>query len=273
MARTAKIARLEPSPLVELCRDPPPLPRPPHPEQHEQRPDQVELLLRRQGPVVLRRRGGVVGGEVVDRVDRERPVLDVQRGRQDLAEELLPEQPRHPQEHPDRRDEQHEVRRRQQPPHPSGPEPGQVHRAVAVDLAQDVGGDQEAGDDEEDVDAHVPTGQPVGPQVEQDDQEHGDRSQSLDLLTHRSMLQSGSPGSALQLPLQPTGCPPRQRRLRCRHRLLDRRVPEPRLLHRRRVRLVERLAVGEVRPLPGDVAAYDAGGAADRDAVVRDLAR
>ena len=45
----------------------------PDPEQHQQRPDQVELLLGRQRPVVLGRRGRVVGGEVVDRVRPRAP--------------------------------------------------------------------------------------------------------------------------------------------------------------------------------------------------------
>ena len=67
---------------------------------------------------------------------------------------------------------------------------GQAHRAGAVDLAQEVRGDQEAGDHEEDVDADVAAGQPVGPQVEQHHQEHGHRPQPLDLPTHRSTLQS-----------------------------------------------------------------------------------
>ena len=56
-------------------------------EQH-QRPDQVELLLERQRPVVLHE-GGLVGGrEVVDGVGRERPVLDVEGRREDLAQVL-----------------------------------------------------------------------------------------------------------------------------------------------------------------------------------------
>ena len=62
------------------------------PGEHEQRPDDVELLLRRERPVVLHRRRGVRGGQVVDSVARQRPVLDVRGRAPDLLEELLPEQ-------------------------------------------------------------------------------------------------------------------------------------------------------------------------------------
>ena len=59
-------------------------------EQHQHRPDEVELLLGRQRPEVLDRRRAVVGGEVVDRGVGELPVLDVRRARAHLLEELLP---------------------------------------------------------------------------------------------------------------------------------------------------------------------------------------
>ncbi len=169
--------------------------RQPQPEQHQQWPEQVELLLRRERPVVLRGRGSVVSCEVVHRVDRERPVHDVQRRRQDLAEELLPHQPRHEEEDADGRDQEHDVRRGQQPAQPPGPEPGQAHRARAIHLAEDVGGDQVAGDDEEDVDADVTARHPVGPEVEQDDQKHCHCPKALDLLAHQLMLQTRQPGS------------------------------------------------------------------------------
>ena len=61
---------------------------------------------------------------------RERPVLDVQRRGEDLAEELLPHQPRHEDEHPDGRDQQHDVRRGEQPAQPPGPEPVRLTEPV-----------------------------------------------------------------------------------------------------------------------------------------------
>ena len=55
------------------------------------RPQQVELLLDRQRPEVLHGRGRVLGDrEVVDGVRRELPVLDVERARAHLVEELRP---------------------------------------------------------------------------------------------------------------------------------------------------------------------------------------
>src|SRR5690606_8825430 len=50
------------------------------------------------------------------------------------------------------------------------------------ELAQQMTGDEEAGDREEDVDADVAPRQTSGPEVVEDDKHDGDRPQPLDLL-------------------------------------------------------------------------------------------
>ena len=95
----------------------------------QQRPDQVELLLDGQRPEVLDRGGGPGGLQVVDRVARELPVLEVQRARPDLRGDVgeLGDRLHHPGDQPG--DEQHEGGRRHQPPGPAAPEVEQRHRS------------------------------------------------------------------------------------------------------------------------------------------------
>jgi hypothetical protein len=63
-----------------------------HDRQAEQeRQGRVELLLDRQAPEVLGRRRHVLGGQVVDGVSGQLPVLHVARGGDDLGEELVPQ--------------------------------------------------------------------------------------------------------------------------------------------------------------------------------------
>ena len=144
---------------------------------HQQRPDQEELPLDRQRPEVLHRARHVAARRVVDRVRRELPVLQEQRGRDDLAQRLRPA-PLGQQQHPghDGR-HQHDDGARQQPHERAAPPPAQRQRP-AVGRADELAGQQEARDDEEHVDA---AGHPAEPHVVDDDERDGDRAQALQL--------------------------------------------------------------------------------------------
>jgi len=102
---------------------------------------------------MLDRRGSIVGGEVVDGVRRQVPVLDVQDAGTHVGEEPLPVADRD--QHGRGRDAggDDEERRRQQAAGATGPEGGQRHGSGAVELAQQQVRDEEAGDREEHVDA------------------------------------------------------------------------------------------------------------------------
>jgi hypothetical protein len=153
----------------------------------EQGPGDVELLLCRKRPVVLDRGGGVRLGQVVDGVVSERPVLDVEGRGDDLAKELDPLEPGHPQVDPYRGGRQDDVGRWQQSPRAARPERSEPNSSVRLDLSQQVRRDQEPGDHEEGVDADVSAGQPLGPQMEQDHQGHRDSAETLDLSSASSL--------------------------------------------------------------------------------------
>ena len=76
--------------------------------------------------------------------------------------------------------EQH-GRERQQAPGAAGVEAAQRDAAGAVDLAEQEPGDQEAGDDEEDVDADVAAGEEGDARVAEQDGDDRDGSQPLDV--------------------------------------------------------------------------------------------
>jgi len=156
-------------------------------QHHQQREDDVELLLDRQRPVVLYRRRVVVRGEVVDGIVGEQPVLPVQRGRRELGEELLPQLTRHDGIGGGGGQDQHEQGRGQQPFGPSGPEGRQVDPAGVGTLAEQMRGDQEPGDGEEDVDADETAGEAVGPEMVERDRAHPDSTKRLDLGPHGSL--------------------------------------------------------------------------------------
>jgi hypothetical protein len=160
-------------------------------EQH--RPDEVELLLDRERPEVLDGGRGRLGGEVVDLRERQHPVLDVARAGEDLLRRCRPLVVREQQHDRDADDEQHEHRRRQQAAGPADVEPPQPE-PVAVDVADDVTGDEEPGDHEEDVDADVAARHPVRPDVEGEDEQDGDGAQRLDLRRPRGPAVPGDAG-------------------------------------------------------------------------------
>ncbi len=171
-------------------------------EQDQQRPDDVELLLDRERPVVLERRGRGVVLEVVGAVARElevgreerRPerVLD-RAGRLDRAQEV--DRRRH------RRDD-HQRRRGQDPAGPAGVEAEQRDPAVALGLGDQQTGDQEARDHEEDVHADEAAVERPDLGVVQDHEQDGQGPEPLDVLSearlHGRHRRSGTPASPLR---------------------------------------------------------------------------
>ncbi len=147
--------------------------------QHDERPDEVELLLDRQRPRVEERRRLGDRAEVRRVAADEVPVADVEdrgRGRRhdvDVAERGRP----HRGDDPDHRNE--EEQRGQQPPGPPPPEPDEGDRPVVPPLRQEQRRDQEPGEREERVDAVVAAGEPREV-VERDDPEDGDRPQPVE---------------------------------------------------------------------------------------------
>ena len=121
-------------------------------QEQQDRPDDVELLLHRQAPEVLNRRGGGVLGEVVDGPGGQAPVDDIGRGRGDIPAEVAPTDLR--QESPGQQGggDQDRGRGREESFGAAGVEPDERDASGALDLTGDLPGDQEARDHEKDVD-------------------------------------------------------------------------------------------------------------------------
>ncbi len=84
------------------------------------------------------------------------------------------------QRHPDPDDDEHAEQRRQQPSGPSQPELAQMHPRSALALLDQQRRDEEAGDDEEHLDAEKATVHPSEPGVVEDDGNHRDRPQPVE---------------------------------------------------------------------------------------------
>ena len=130
---------------------------------------------------MLGRRGGLVGGQVVDRVGGEHPVLHVEGRRDDLPVVHLPRRHGQPGGDGDGGGREHEVGGGSSRLARRAQNRGQRDRAAARGLAQQVRGDEEPGDHEEDVDTDVPAGQSPRPQVVEHHQQNRDRAQRRDL--------------------------------------------------------------------------------------------
>ena len=91
-------------------------------DDEEQRPDQVELLLYRQRPEVLHGCGRSVGGQVIDGLVRELPVLEVQRAGPYLSGRIGEPARRQHETRDDPGHAEHESRRRHEAPGPAAPE-------------------------------------------------------------------------------------------------------------------------------------------------------
>ena len=154
--------------------------RPPSDSQEEQRGgEDVVLLLDRQGPGVQERLevGGTV--EVADLLEEEE-IRNEERGIPEALAELR-DIPRQHQQHCSQRARQiDDQESRHDAPGAAVVEAGEGE-ASCLDVVGDEAGDQETGDDEEDVDADEAAAEPRHLGVEQDDDEHGNRSQAVDV--------------------------------------------------------------------------------------------
>ena len=146
---------------------------PPQQEAHDERPDQVELLLDRQRPHVLQRRGLRELREVRLAREDETPVRDVpERGERvaadgvDLARRREQRRVGHDAGH-------HDEQRGQQPSGSPQPEALQVDAPLPVPLRDQQRRDQEAAQHEEGVDAQVAADHPGLARVVE--QHRGDR--------------------------------------------------------------------------------------------------
>ena len=150
-------------------------------EQQQRRPDQVELLLHTQRPVMQQRRRRDLGTQVVRRLEGEAQVRHVERGGDPVGTHVGNAEGR---EH-DRRDrdrhEEAERRGRKQAPRPTRVEPGERDGAGSLELTDEQARDQEPGQHEEDVDADVSAGDPGYAGVEQQHEEDGDAAQALEV--------------------------------------------------------------------------------------------
>ncbi len=149
-------------------------------QDEEQRPDDVELLLDRQGPVVLHRRGAHVRGEVVHLAAREHPVDDVRRCGRDVDGDVPPSQAGDDDERHGGRDDEHEDRGGEEPADPAADEPQPGDGSGGLELDDEESGDEEARDDEEDVDTDEATAQRE-PGVVGEDGEDRDGAKPLDV--------------------------------------------------------------------------------------------
>ncbi|MNS51539.1 hypothetical protein D3C72_842210 [compost metagenome] len=161
--------------------DPAPVPAA-RPGQEQQREQQVKLLFHTQRPGMGIRIELGSGREIVVADGRQHPVAETEEGHQTGLVAGLAE--------PGFGDEQHACHGGQQ-------QAGQQRRGDAADAArieaqhrlpqrkrrQPMYGraDHETGDDEEHVNAGEPARQPGRGQVEHDDRQHGDRTQTIDM--------------------------------------------------------------------------------------------
>ncbi len=164
----------------------------------QQRPEDVELLLHRQRPEMLRRTNDVVTRQVADRLASEVPVLHVERRRQHTTKRRTPARRWQPHHRRHRRQNQHNTRHRQQAPAPVRPELRQRNPAVILRVPQQVRRDQEARDHKENIDTDIATRKPIRPQVIQQHRTNGDGTQHLDIKAHAATPR----GSLLQRALR-----------------------------------------------------------------------
>ena len=158
---------------------------PGHHGEEDQRPEHIELLLDAQRPVVDDRARDVVLREVVGLPDCEVPVRSVQRRRRDVRAHLAAVERCHDQPGCDRGRAEHQCREREQAAHPPRPEARERDPSVPCELAQEKTGDEEAGDDVEDVDADEASGDGGEARVVEDHEDDRDRAQPLDVGSER----------------------------------------------------------------------------------------
>ena len=150
----------------------------PQAEHQEEGPDDVELLLDRERPEVVERRGRREALEVGDVVDDQPPVVEVgggaERGAAEVRRLVRPDQG-----HPGRHHDQHQEQRRQQAAGAGQPERHQLDPSTVHLVQQDVG-DQVAAEGEEHTHTQQPTFRPGEVEVVEDHAEHRDRAQTIE---------------------------------------------------------------------------------------------
>ena len=150
----------------------------PQQAEEDQRPEDVELLLDRQRPVVHEDlRSGI--GEVTVRLRDLHPVVREEQG----AEELWDQSDLHiSAEEPGDGggDDKDGDRRGDDAPGTPSPELLETDPAGRAEFADEQGGDEEAGEDEEDVHTEEAAGQGVAEEVVDDHGEYGDAAQSVE---------------------------------------------------------------------------------------------
>ena len=160
-------------------------------QHQEQRPEQVELLFRRERPGVQQRQFVGRGGKVFMQLA---PVLDVgdrqQRVRAFLGK-VEEHQGRTPQRAQHIGEDDGEDQRRKNPPRPAhvGVRQGET---AAVDIAQDVAADQIAGNNEEDVDPDKAAVDAADLEMEERDDDDRDRTQAGDFVSELAFHTRGS---------------------------------------------------------------------------------
>ena len=151
------------------------------PRQQEQREDDVVLLLDRERPEVHEGRVPDVAGEVVRTVGDELPVGEVDERRLRVAHQPEPLGLRGDQHEHDGRHDDRDHRGGQQPAYASGVVAPQPELARRVHLAEHHVGDEEAGQDEEEVQHDEAAGRPGHAGVEEDDDDDRERAQAVEL--------------------------------------------------------------------------------------------
>ena len=153
-------------------------------ERHEPEDDEgdedVELLLDRKRPRVPQGRGTAGGPEVLVALDDQAPVHDVAEGGEDVTADLATDRVVGPHEAVDDDEAEDEEEPRQQPPGPPLVE-GEGVDVPAVDLLLDEQpGDEEGGEDEEEVDAHPHARELVHPEVVGHEAQHEEPTDTVE---------------------------------------------------------------------------------------------
>ena len=233
-------------------------------EVQQRRPDQIELLLDRERPVVLIRRGSRVRRQVVGALRGESEVGNEERGGHRVARGSGDLQGRKDQIRHQQGDEQRQDRGRQDPPGATCVELPERDLSRALDVAGDEPGDEKAGDHEEHVNADEPSAQARHTCVVGHDGDDRDRAQALDVGTEtpgcwRITARRRRPGGQ--------GIPAAATRSRRRlDRQLGRQLPDSGLVVRHAIRFAcsrrqarerhinrsTRVAVSAEAALPGD---------------------
>ncbi len=149
--------------------------------QQDQRPDEVELLLDRQRPVVLQRGGALLLGEVVGADRGEVDVGREERHPHRVGDHVERVHDAEPEQRGDHCGDRHQGGGGQDPAGPAGVEVADRQVAAALDLAEEQLGDQEAGDHEEDVHPDEAAGEERNTGMARDHGQHGDRTEPLDV--------------------------------------------------------------------------------------------